>query len=403
MKDSLRATEDRIDALVRLAQRHLGMDVAFVAEFTGGRQVFRAVAGDATGFGFCVGAGPQLEDTYCHLMVDGHIPSVVPDTGEQPLLTALAATARHPIGAYVGVPVRLADGRLYGSFCGMSRTAGPDLNSRDAAFLSMLGELLADELADAGDLRSQHSALSAVLEHESIGIALQPVVDLVSGRCTSMEALARFGPGFGPPDVTLAVARKVGLGPALERLAARNAVRMLPHLAPDQSLAVNLSPDVAPDLAARLPDDLPLDRLILELTEHAAVECYADVRRSIEPLRERGLLLAIDDAGAGFASLRHIVELRPDIIKIDRSLLAGIDEDPARRSVLTTFVLLALDIGAAVVAEGVETTQELAAVSALGVDAVQGHLIALPSTDPDEVARWAAGQPLLGGASVPAS
>jgi EAL domain-containing protein (putative c-di-GMP-specific phosphodiesterase class I) len=127
---------------------------------------------------------------------------------------------------------------------------------------------------------------------------------------------------------------------------------------------------------------------VLELTEHQAVVSYAAVRERLAPLRAKGLKLAIDDTGAGFASLRHVVELRPDIIKVDRSLVTSIDTDRARRSVVTTFVLLALDIGATVIAEGVETPSELATVSSLGVDEAQGFLLARPTSNPLAWARW---------------
>lgn len=100
------------------------------------------------------------------------------------------------------------------------------------------------------------------------------------------------------------------------------------------------------------------------------------------------LRIAIDDAGAGFASLHHIVELEPDIIKIDRSLVDGISSSKALRSIVTGFVLLALDSDATLVAEGVETANDLHVLAALGVDAAQGYLLARPSTDPADLDRW---------------
>jgi EAL domain-containing protein (putative c-di-GMP-specific phosphodiesterase class I) len=138
-----------------------------------------------------------------------------------------------------------------------------------------------------------------------------------------------------------------------------------------------------------------MERLVLELTEHEAVESFAELRKSLEPLRERGLKLAIDDAGAGYASLQHIVELKPDLIKIDRSLIHRLASDPARRSVVSSFVLVGRELGALVVAEGAENHEDLAAAADLGVDGAQGYLIARPSTDPRDHAHWATGPDLL--------
>lgn len=393
--------EDRetgLERLVRLAHDHLGMGVVCVSEFARGKQVYRAVAGDAASFGITLGDGPVLGDTYCALMVEGAIPNVVQDAAADTRVCGLGTTASARIGAYVGVPLYLPDGELYGSLCGLSHHVEDDLNARDAKFLSLLGEFIADELATERRLSHQREALQQVLETGDVQMALQPVVDLLTGRCTSMEALARFPRHLGSPDVVFAQAQEVGLRTELETLAVAKALDLLPALGPHQSLAVNLSPDVALQLMPLTEADRPLDRVILEITEHAAVENYALIRDQVRPLRERGLRLAIDDAGSGFASLRHIVELEPDIIKIDRALITGIDTDRARRSVLTSFVLLALDIGATVVAEGVETREELAAAAALGVDAAQGYLLGRPSSDAADISRWAQSESLLGDA-----
>ncbi|MCW2549359.1 MAG: hypothetical protein JWN96_3819, partial [Mycobacterium sp.] len=139
-------------------------------------------------------------------------------------------------------------------------------------------------------------------------------------------------------------------------------------------------------LGMNYPQMLP--QLVLEITEHAAVDSYAELREALRPMRDNGLRLAIDDAGAGYASLKHVVELEPDIIKVDRSLIDGLAADRARRSVVSAFVLLALDMGAAVIAEGIETTEDLEAVRDLGVDAAQGYLFARPTTDRNAMAGW---------------
>jgi len=376
----------RMERLLSMAHEQLGLDVTFVTQFFEGRQVYRAVEGDGASFGMTLGGGPLLEDTYCQRMVDGELPNAVPDSAEDARVRHLPTTLAAGIGAYVGVPLHLANGELYGTLCCLSHSARPDLEDRDVAVLRMLSELLADELEDDASRQRDRTQIQEVLDQTAVGIALQPIVEIATGACTGLEALARFG-GHSP-DVMFARADNAGLRQQLEELCLQQALRTLPHLQPRQRLAVNLSPDVACDVALREPSTLPVERLTLEITEHTAIASYDVLRQVLEPLRRRGLQLAVDDAGAGFASMRHILELRPDIIKIDRSLVAGLDTDAARRTIVTTFVLLALDIGASVIAEGVERQPELRAVADLGVDAVQGFVIARPSTAVADISAW---------------
>ncbi|WP_051004906.1 EAL domain-containing protein [Blastococcus saxobsidens] len=378
-----------LDRVLQLARRHLGMDLAFVAEFTDGRQVYRALDGDAATFGWELDDGPPLAETYCRLMTTGQIPNAVPDTSADSRVRDLPVTTEARIGAYVGVPIRLADGTLYGSFCCLSHEAHR-LDSRDVGFLSMLAELVTERVEAQRQRDVSRHQIHDLLEQGRIEIALQPIIDANHGHLLGVEALSRFPASYGPPDVVFEAAHEAGLGLELEGLAVRQAFAVLPLLGPDQYLAVNLIPSAAFQFASHVEahPDLPYHRLVLEITEHVAVDGYAQLRDRLKPARERGLRVAIDDAGAGYASLHHVVELAPDIIKIDRSLIDGMAEDRARRSVVTAFVALACDIGAALVAEGVERPADFDAARSLGVAAAQGYLLARPSTNRADLARW---------------
>jgi EAL domain-containing protein (putative c-di-GMP-specific phosphodiesterase class I) len=125
------------------------------------------------------------------------------------------------------------------------------------------------------------------------------------------------------------------------------------------------------------------------------VDSYLALHRELGPLRQRGLRIAVDDAGAGYASLRHVLELRPDFIKVDRSLIHGIANDHARRVAVSAFLSLALDLGSRVVAEGVEQPDDLATVRELGLHAVQGYLLGRPTTSRDALAEWIGPEPQL--------
>lgn len=381
--------DDKIDRVLDLVRRHLQMDVSYVSEFAGSKQIYRGVDGDADSFRIALGHGPELSKTYCQRMVQAQIPRVVPDSQADPRVSGLSST----IGAYIGVPLLLSDGTMYGTFCCLSQKAEA-LDERDVQFMSMLAEVLVEELDAQSQLAKDRTKIEALFHGESLQIAVQPIVDVHHGRCLGVEALSRFPMGWGSPDVVFDAAHKVALGAELEQLAVQKAFKLLPQLAAGQYLSVNLTPSVALELADRIFRDgaESLHLLVLEVTENAAVEGYAAFRRGLAPLREQGLRLSIDDAGSGYASLHHIVELQPDIIKIDRSLIDGLATDSSRRSAVRAFVALAADLGATVVAEGVETVTDLDAVRDLGIGAVQGYLLARPSTDPGALATWS--QPL---------
>jgi EAL domain-containing protein (putative c-di-GMP-specific phosphodiesterase class I) len=122
----------------------------------------------------------------------------------------------------------------------------------------------------------------------------------------------------------------------------------------------------------------PRDRLVLEITEHAAVEDYAALGEALAPLRRTGVRVAIDDAGAGYASLQHIVRLSPDIIKLDMSLTRGIDTNLARRALASALVFFARETDCIIIAEGIETAAELEVLKLLGVSRGQGYFLGRP-------------------------
>ena len=387
----------QISRIVELARRHLDMDVAYVTAFEGDQQVVRVCSGDGARFGIAPGVTIPLDETYCARVVTGELPNAVVDARHDSRVADLPVTSRLGIGSYIAVALQLADEEMYGTLCCLSHEPQVDLGPRDVRFLSMLAELVVEELeVDIARDRARHR-LQRLLDTESIQVALQPIVELATGRCIGMEGLSRFPAGFGAPDVVFGAAHEAGLGDDLERLAVKTVLDLLPTLPDHVYLAINLAPSLACDLTSALPPhlDLPWHRLVLEVTEHAVIESYAELRNGLKPLRKKGLRLAIDDAGAGYASLQHVVEMRPDIIKVDRSLVDGLARDPARRSVVSGFVLLAFELGATVLAEGVETAEDLYAARRLGVSAAQGYVVDRPSLDPADHQRWAAGRNLL--------
>jgi EAL domain-containing protein (putative c-di-GMP-specific phosphodiesterase class I) len=245
-----------------------------------------------------------------------------------------------------------------------------------------LRELFHRNEATAHGMREAEEArqrIARVLSGVGLRFMFQPISNLETGGVAGVEALARFTDGRGP-DTWFAEANSVDLEEELDLAALRAALAHLDHLPRGAFLSVNLSPGTAASETLRhLLDPLPCERVVLEITEHAPIEDYEALDESLRWIRHRGGRVAVDDAGAGFASLRHILSLAPDVIKLDISLTRNIDTDRARRALARAFITFAEDIGAMIVAEGIETQAELESLQELGVAYGQGFHLARPA------------------------
>ena len=211
-------------------------------------------------------------------------------------------------------------------------------------------------------------------------MVFQPIFNLTQGTIVGMEALARFeSEPYQSPDIWFAAAQTVGLGHDLELAAVSAALGRLDDVPSGTFLTVNLSPEVAtaPEFVQMI-DALSGERIVIEVTEHAPIADYQELLQAMDDLRSVGVRLAIDDAGAGYASLRHILRLSPDFIKLDIGLTQGIDTDTARRALAKALIAFASETGAVIVAEGIEKREELDALLALGVVYGQGYYLARP-------------------------
>jgi EAL domain-containing protein (putative c-di-GMP-specific phosphodiesterase class I)/ActR/RegA family two-component response regulator len=236
-------------------------------------------------------------------------------------------------------------------------------------------------------------------------MAYQPIFDLQGGGVVGLEALARFrSPPDRSTDAWLAEAEAVGRLLELELACLRTALADLKRLPEDTYLSLNVSPAtaVAPELHEVL-DGLPAKRLVLEMTEHARVDDYPALKAALRGFRERGIRLAIEDAGAGFASLRHIVLLHPDFIKLDMTLTRDVHVDETRRALVVALVAFGSQIEASVVAEGVETAEQLATLQHAGVQFGQGFYLARPEALLDDANPWSSGGLILADTRVEGS
>ena len=226
-------------------------------------------------------------------------------------------------------------------------------------------------------------AIERVIADRVFQLVYQPIVHLDTGEVAGVEALCRFADGRAP-DRWFDDAERVGLAAELDLAIVEMALADVSHL-PEGYLSLNVSPSTLLDgrlLGVVRASGVPVDRLVLELTEHARVSNYGRARRTLDALRREGMQLAVDDAGAGYATFRHVLRLRPDIIKLDQSITQHINEDPARQALAAALVIFAGEIGAVVIAEGVETTGELAALQRAGISRAQGFALGRPQTLP---------------------
>jgi EAL domain-containing protein (putative c-di-GMP-specific phosphodiesterase class I) len=375
-----------VNRILAAARAALGMDLSFITRLEDDAQRISYVSddADAASFGWSPGVAIPARDGYCHYVIAGQLPGLLPDTAANPIAAGLPVTTGAGIGSYAGVPLRLPDGRVYGALCAVSHEARP-LRTVDEELLRVLAALVADELTR---LEQQDAArLQDVAEFQSlfapgaVTVVTQPIVDLRDGRVVGMEALARFTAHPEGPAAVFASAEALGLGVDLELAAVTAALAVLPDVPAPLYLSVNVSPAAVLDpRLGHLLCGTEAGRVVLELTEHAAVEDYPHLVERLRSVSAAGFRFAVDDAGAGFASLRHILDLGPDVIKLDIALIRGIDTDPARRALARALVLFADELGAVLIAEGIETQTELATLQGLGVTHGQGYHLGRPAS-----------------------
>lgn len=374
---------DLVRTLLGVLRARLGLDTAWLASFRDGMQVFEVIDGDADAIGLTPGARSSLAGSYCVRVVDGRLPSVIPDTAANRTTSALPVTQEMSLGAYVGVPVLGADGVAVGSLCAATTTARPELADVDLRIVThiadLIGALIESPARGSDSSAQQRSAIRAVVTERNFDVVFQTVHDVATGKVMGVEALARFPCEPFQPDAFFAQAATMGLGIELETAIVARVLGLVPELPDDIFVAVNISP--AALLAApwtQLLGNVDPSRIVLEITEHDAVQDYGALDEVLDICRARGMRVAVDDVGAGFSSFTHVLELVPDFVKIDHSITRNIHSDDARRRLAQAIAEFAGQIGAVVIAEGVETQPELDAVGAAGIDLAQGYHLSRP-------------------------
>ncbi len=373
-------------ALLGVLRQQLSMDLGWLSRFDGDRVIFQATHGDAESFGLGTHTTIRIDEHRADRLdlkvLTGELPPIIPDTRADVRTARMLAVTRAGIGAFAAMPIHDDDG-LYGMVGCLGHAARPELGDRHRETLSLVARLLSVSVRDLDGMWQRGSqvwhAIRRILDAGGPRVVYQPIVDLHSGDTVGAETLARF-PAPADPEWWFTHAYTVGLGVELELSVVRKALKVLPTLPAGARLGVNASPSA---LTGGLLDVLTnagvdLTRLVVELTEQERSLDDPAVLSAADDLRSRGILIAADDVGSGYAGLKRLTHLRPEVIKLDQGLVQGIDVDPVRRAVATAVVDIAEAIGSLVVAEGIETAAGLAAVRDTGIRYGQGFLLARP-------------------------
>jgi len=367
-----------VDRILDAVRKHLGMNVAFASRYVNGRREFTHIQADIPVPASPGDSEPQ-ENTACYRILTGQLPELMHDAAEYPLAAELPIVPALPVGAHLNVPLRLRDGSVYGSFCCISQRPDRSLTQRDLATVRAFADLAIDQIERDNtrdhELEVARNRIEGVMIGDAITIHYQPIHALSDGRPVGVESLARFPLEEGGPrcpSTWFAAAADVGMGIELELRAIRQALRGLPYIPDGLYVALNASPETV--LSGELPALLagaPAGRLVVEVTEHAQIDDYDALNAALAAIRPHARI-AIDDVGAGYSGLRHLVDLKPDLLKLDMGLTRKVDTDQARHALVQAMVAFAARLGSRIIAEGVETAAEAATLRQLGVPFAQG-------------------------------
>lgn len=374
---------DAVRSLLGIVRGHLGLDVAWLASFHDEAPVLEVVDGPADAIGLTSDVRQALSDAYYRRMTDERLPTIVQDADAGSTLETIPNTGGLKLAAYVAIPVLDQSGAPKGIVCAANREPLHRLTDNDLSIARQAADLIGTLLdsPDSGQTTTpdQRAAIRKMVADNDFHMVFQPIHDVGSGIVIKVEALARFSCPPFRPDAVIALATQMGLGTILETAILRRVIEMVPQLPEGIVVAANISPRAA--LVApwdELLAGVDPSRIILELTEHDAVADYEALDDALQPCRERGIRIAVDDVGAGFSSFSHVLELSPEFIKMDQSITRHIDVDDARRKLAHAIAELAAQMGTTVIAEGVESQGELDTIAAVGIKAAQGFYLSRP-------------------------
>ena len=378
--DARQEISDMIEAL----RAHLDMDVAFVSRQVGHtHRIFTHVAARGVAPLASGDLNPN-ENSLCWLVIQGKLPERVTDTSHYEAAACLPITDAINVRAHFSVPLRRRNGEIHGSLCCFSYRPRPDIAERDMQMIRSLAAIVSDQIESRIELEERGedaaAAIARLIVDDALTVIHQPIYDLSDWHLIGHECLMRHkaSPEISAQEL-LDQARAAGRTLELELHIARKALATLDPAHPERFIAINVSPETlaSPALGQIIPEGLA-SRLVIELNQQDTARDPAAIKEAIRVLKERAWV-AVSSEGLGFAGLQALVDLGPDIVKIAPDFLAGVAADASRRALVKALVQFASDTGVTVIAQGVETREDLQALRELGVRFAQGDVLGRPA------------------------
>ncbi|WP_341937919.1 sensor domain-containing phosphodiesterase [Marinimicrobium sp. C2-29] len=373
-----------LPSLLEAVRFNLEMDVGFISRFKNGFREFLHVSSEGLQAAPVPGDSDPLDESACIRVVSNQAPKLVHDAQTHPTLMDLPAIRALGVRTHMSVPIPSGNGDVFGTLCCYSSHYREAMDERDIGFMSVIADLIGATLQKEqrvlDDISDRRDYIRNVLNSDGLQMAWQPIVNSITGNIVAVEALARFQTDpYRPPNEWFDEAVKLGIGTELEKSAFAKGMAIGEHLPKNIYVGCNLSGTtfIEPTFQTFLKQQ-SLEQTVLEITEHDVIVDYDSLTSSLSGFRNQGLRLAIDDFGDGYAGFRHIVELNPDTIKLDMSLVRNINHNPTIQAVVKALVGFAEDRNTQLLAEGVETQAELDTLRSLGIRLVQGYLFYRP-------------------------
>ena len=381
---------DSIDRILNAVRTHLGTEIAFVSRYVENDEKELTYVDSDLDLPMGPGFRDPRADSYCWHIAEGRLPELIQDPADHPFTAKIGITNLLPVGCHLNTPLRLSDGTLYGSFCCLSRKPDRSMTERDLGILKAFAALAVEQIETHldTDYRNERidKRITKLIGDRAMDIVQQPIHSLRTGEAVGMECLARFPDAMmRGPDRWFAEAAEIGRGLELELLAVENALTSLKKVPKGVYVSVNASPDtIISGALHQVLERAGKKNIVVEVTEHQQVEDFVALKKALKPISKYARI-AIDDVGSGYAGLRHLVDLGPDMLKLDMALTRDVHQDLARCALVGAMVRFAEAIGAKLIAEGIENAEEAAVLKRLGVEFGQGYHYARPMPVEDAV------------------
>lgn len=381
---------DPIDRILNAVRTHLGTEIAFASRYVENNEKELTHVDSDLDLPMGPGFRDPRENSYCWHIAEGRLPELIQDPADFPFTQDIAITHFLPVGCHLNTPLRLSDGTLYGSFCCLSRNPDRTMTERDVDVLRAFAALAVEQIEAnvETDFRREriNARIDKLLEEKSLDIHQQPIHSIQTGKPVGVECLSRFPDAMmRSPDKWFDEAAEVGRGVELELLAVEVALANVDQMPAGFYVSVNASPEaIMSGKLAKILERAGKVDLVVEVTEHQQVNDFNALREALKPISKHARI-AIDDVGSGYAGLRHLVDLSPDLLKLDMELTRDIHQDIARCALVGAMVRFAEAIGSKLIAEGIENEEEAAVLKRLGVEYGQGYHFAKPMPMADAI------------------